>query len=50
MNSPSACRSFSWTPGSTTSLHSAPEIYFGEVPNEYCLVKTQAKELDMLGR
>jgi hypothetical protein len=34
-------------PVSTTSLRiQRPEIYFGEVPNEYCLVKTQAKELD----
>jgi uncharacterized membrane protein (UPF0182 family) len=34
-------------PVSTTSLRiQRPEIYFGEVPNEYCLVKTGAKELD----
>jgi hypothetical protein len=34
-------------PVSTTSLRiTRPEIYFGEVPNEYCLVRTNAKELD----
>ena len=34
-------------PVSTTSLRiERPEIYFGEVPNEYCLVNTSAKELD----
>ncbi len=34
-------------PVSTTSIRiQRPEIYFGEVPNEYCLVKTDAKELD----
>ena len=34
-------------PASTTSLRiRRPEIYFGELPNEYCLVNTRAKELD----
>ncbi len=34
-------------PVSNTSLKiKRPEIYFGEVPNDYCLVNTQAKELD----
>ena len=34
-------------PVSTTSIRiQRPEIYFGELPNEYCLVKTKAQELD----
>lgn len=34
-------------PVSTTSIRiERPEIYFGEIANEYCLVKTGAQELD----
>jgi uncharacterized membrane protein (UPF0182 family) len=34
-------------PVSTTSVRvTRPEIYYGELPNEYCFVKTQAQEFD----
>jgi hypothetical protein len=34
-------------PASTTSIHiSRPEIYYGELQNDYCFVKTRAQEFD----